>query len=156
MIENPMAEQPDPTWICPLHPFSHFWDDSAVTCSLCGARRTASDAVASLLASQRGWDQTRADCLVQLVRAEVLDETATALTGRHCSPESVALARRLVDERLCPDCSGFGQISISFDVDLDIERDGEAVEVGEIRRCETCNHRGLIPSGTGTSPRPPL
>ncbi|AVZ71013.1 hypothetical protein SLUN_00825 [Streptomyces lunaelactis] len=110
MTEQPVPSQSTTTWICPLHPFGHRWDDTALTCSLCGTQRTASDAVVSLLSGLTGWDTARAEQLVGQGRAELLNETADALTGRHCSPESVSVVRRLVDERLCGDCKGYGQV----------------------------------------------
>ncbi|MET7429589.1 hypothetical protein ABZT16_11405 [Streptomyces flaveolus] len=64
-------------------------------------------------------------------RAAVLLEAAAALTGRHCSPESVDIVRRLIDERLCTDCQGYGQT-------VEDKPDG-----GIVRRCRGCNGKGL-------------
>lgn len=64
-------------------------------------------------------------------RAAVLAEVAATLKARHCSPESVALARRLVDERLCDGCEGYGQV-------VEDKPDG-----GVVRRCRACNGQGL-------------
>jgi hypothetical protein len=66
------------------------------------------------------------------VRTAILEEAAQALTGRHCSPESVAVIRRLIDERLCTDCNGYGQVSI------------ETPDGGIVRRCRPCNGQGLV------------
>lgn len=68
---------------------------------------------------------------VAAYRAEVLNETAQVLNARHCCPESVALARRLIDERLCTDCKGWGQT-------VSLDQDG-----GVVRRCRSCNREGL-------------
>lgn len=64
-------------------------------------------------------------------RAAVLDEVAEALEARRCSPESIALVRRLVNERLCTDCKGRGQT-------VSLDQDG-----GVVRRCRSCNREGL-------------
>ena len=64
-------------------------------------------------------------------RAEVLQEVAQALEAQHCSPESVALAHRLIEERLCTDCKGYGQT-------VSMEPNG-----GTVRRCRSCNGQGL-------------
>lgn len=75
-------------------------------------------------------------------RATLLAEVATALTGRRCSPESVDIVRRLVNERLCTDCQGYGQT-------VEDKPDG-----GIVRRCRGCNGKGLrrlaVEHGTGT------
>lgn len=139
-----MTEQPTSTWTCPLHPFGHAWDDTALTCSLCGAQRAASDAVVSLLSGLPGWDQARAEALASQHRTDVLNETACALTGRHCSPESVSIARRLVDERLCATCADYGQVSEEADASDPDDRRDEVVAVWVVRRCKNCNGRGLI------------
>lgn len=51
------------TWICPLHPFGHTWDHTALTCR-CGHTRTPAEAIVSLLAGLPGWDTARAEQLV--------------------------------------------------------------------------------------------
>ena len=65
------------------------------------------------------------------MRTAILREAATALTGRHCSPESVDIVLRLIDERLCTGCQGYGQTSTPTP-------DG-----GIVRRCKPCNGKGL-------------
>lgn len=52
-------------WICPNSPFGHDWN-GGLHCRLCGTARTAQEALESLLASQPGWDDTRAAALVEL------------------------------------------------------------------------------------------
>ncbi|MDX3314681.1 hypothetical protein P1S61_37640 [Streptomyces sp. ME08-AFT2] len=64
-------------------------------------------------------------------RAALLDEVATALIGRHCSPKSVAIVRRLVNERLCTTCQAYGQT-------VEDRPDG-----GIFRRCKDCSGEGL-------------
>lgn len=61
------------TWVCPNQPFAHDWA-GGLTCRLCGATRTASEAIVSLLAGPEGWDETRAAALVDQHRTEVLAE----------------------------------------------------------------------------------
>jgi hypothetical protein len=57
--------QNDPV-LCPI---GHRWD--SLTCRMCGAVRTAEDAVISLAASNIGWDMLRATQLADALRAEV-------------------------------------------------------------------------------------
>lgn len=60
-------------WTCPNQPFAHDWQ-GGLTCRLCDATRTASDAIVSLLAGQQGWDTERATALVEKHRAQILAE----------------------------------------------------------------------------------
>jgi hypothetical protein len=62
--------QTDPE-LCPI---GHRWD--ILTCRMCGATRTAEDAVISLAASNIGWDIPRATQLVDAFRAEMLRNAA--------------------------------------------------------------------------------
>ncbi|MCX4885909.1 hypothetical protein [Streptomyces sp. NBC_00847] len=64
-------------------------------------------------------------------RADVLREVAEALTARHCSPESIAIARLLVTHRLCTDCKGYGQTVT------------DTPDGGIVRRCRSCDGAGL-------------
>ncbi|MFD8666606.1 hypothetical protein ACFV1U_14535 [Streptomyces microflavus] len=145
MPHPPTTPQP-----CPHHPFGHTWDHTATSCSLCGATRTAQDATLALLAGLPGWDHERAGHLINRLHTDIRTETRTRtleeasrfLAVQHCSPESVHLTRRLIDERVCPDCVGNGQIVATC---TDEQPDTDAmVPVGIIRRCRTCNRRGLI------------
>ncbi len=69
--------------------------------------------------------------VVSADRATLLAEVATALIGRHCSPESIAVVRRLVDERLCTTCQAYGQT-------VEDTTDG-----GIVWRCKGCNGEGM-------------
>lgn len=80
--------------------------------------------------------------MLDAIRAELLREVETALSARRCSPESVSIARRLVDERLCSDCQGYGQTMT------------ETQDGGIVRRCRACNGQGLC-RATTTSPGMP-
>jgi hypothetical protein len=65
---------PDTTgWICPQHPFGHQWD-AGLRCSLCGAERSAAEAIVSGLNSARGWNDACAERALAAHRAEVLAE----------------------------------------------------------------------------------
>ncbi|WP_435606616.1 hypothetical protein [Streptomyces ardesiacus] len=64
-------------------------------------------------------------------RAAVLREAADALERRRCSPESVDVVLRLIDERLCNTCKGYGQTATPTE-------DG-----GFVRRCRDCDGKGL-------------
>ncbi|MFH9413989.1 hypothetical protein [Streptomyces rochei] len=64
-------------------------------------------------------------------RAAVLREAADALERRRCSPESVDIVLRLIDERLCDTCKGYGQTATPTE-------DG-----GFVRRCQDCGGKGL-------------
>lgn len=66
----------DSTWVCPNQPFAHDWR-GGLTCRLCGATRTAADAITSLLAGFEGWDESRAAALVDQHRTEVLHDNET-------------------------------------------------------------------------------
>lgn len=66
------------------------------------------------------------------VRTAILEEAAQALTGRHCSPESVAVIRHLIDKRLCTECDGYGQTVT------------KTPDGGIVRRCRPCNGEGLV------------
>ena len=81
-------------------------------------RGTAADAVLAVLPAP-------------VDRAAVLNEAADALEGRRCSPESVDVVQRLVHERLCTDCKGYGQTATPTE-------DG-----GIVRRCRPCDGKGL-------------
>ncbi|AVH59988.1 MULTISPECIES: hypothetical protein [Streptomyces] len=57
-------------WICPQHPFGHTWQADSLKCTLCEARRTASEAIVALLAGLPGWDIPRAERLISAHQAE--------------------------------------------------------------------------------------
>lgn len=65
----------DNNWICLNQPFAHDWR-GGLNCRSCEATRTAAEAIASLLAGQQGWDHKRAEALVELHQAEILQQAA--------------------------------------------------------------------------------
>lgn len=76
-------------------------------------------------------------------RSAVLMEAQAALTARHCSPESVDVVAALLTHRLCPVCDGWGSTATATE-------DG-----GVIRRCRSCDRRGLVPlAAAGQAPAP--
>lgn len=67
----------DTGWVCPNNPFSHDWN-GGTACRSCDAKRTASDAIISLLAGSEGWGQPRAAALVEQHRLQALSENDQA------------------------------------------------------------------------------
>lgn len=76
-----MSSTDDTTWICPSRPFGHDWN-GGLHCRGCDATRTAREALESLLAGQRGWDNTRAAALVELHALEVRATPAPLVVSR--------------------------------------------------------------------------
>ncbi|MFF4479505.1 hypothetical protein ACFY1A_21145 [Streptomyces sp. NPDC001520] len=74
-------------WLCPARPFGHTWDDTGLCCSLCGAERTAAEAIASVAGSHRGWTVQRAERLAAAHRAEVRRE----VLGDDLNPSELVL-----------------------------------------------------------------
>ena len=77
----------DDNWLCPLHPFGHQWTDT-LRCELCGAVRSAADAIVSVLGSARGWDRTDAERVRDAHRAEVLAEAIEAARAEHLKEDT--------------------------------------------------------------------
>ncbi|HEX5566711.1 MAG TPA: hypothetical protein VFY14_07245 [Streptomyces sp.] len=97
------------TWTCPKNPFGHDWN-GGTTCRSCDATRTASEALASLLAGREGWDETRAAALVDQHRAQVLHE------AKDLSEE---IARRLFSStREVAQQRSAGARTVSWELDL--------------------------------------
>lgn len=59
----------DVTWLCPKHPFGHAWL-GGLRCALCGAERSAADAIVSVLSGARGWGRADAERVLAAHRAE--------------------------------------------------------------------------------------
>ena len=101
-------------------------------------KMSAHDVLKTMIRTDRGsitvWSPAEVRDALHAYRAAILDEAEAALTARHCSPESVDIVHRLIDERLCASCQGYGQTSVGTP-------DG-----GIVRRCKTCNRKGLVPA----------
>ncbi|MEH0542960.1 hypothetical protein QA802_07725 [Streptomyces sp. B21-105] len=119
---------PAPVCICGHSKQQHFEDAciTEITGCNCGDYLEPQDAAEVIDRWRQAALQARA-----ADRAALLDEVATALIGRHCSPESVAIVRRLVNERLCTACQAYGQT-------VEDKPDG-----GIVRRCKDCSGEGL-------------
>ena len=76
----------DNNWLCPQHPFGHQWGDK-LNCELCGAERSAADAIVSVLSSARGWDSADAERVRDAFAAEVRAADIALIEDRACDAD---------------------------------------------------------------------